>query len=82
MTAEEEAMETTSASSAGVAPADLRAELERFEHDLRAGGLRESTVHSYLMGSSLFVRWLAGEYVPGPGRTERKPRRRVGSGRP
>lgn len=38
---------------------------------LRAAGLRESTIHSYLMGSTLFVRWLAGDYVPGPGRTER-----------
>jgi len=46
----------------------LRGELARFKADLREGGLRESTVHSYLMGSSLFVRWLAGEYVPGPGR--------------
>lgn len=43
---------------------DLRAELERFRVELRAAGLRESTVYSYLSGSALFVRWLAGEYVP------------------
>lgn len=46
----------------------LRGEFGRFKAELRAGGLSESTVHSYLVGSSLFVRWLAGEYVPGPGR--------------
>lgn len=44
---------------------DLRDELERFRGDLRAGGLRESTIHSYLSGASLFVRWLAGNYQPG-----------------
>ncbi len=49
----------------------LRGELERFKVELRAGGLRASTVHHYLVGSSLFVRWLAGEYVPGPGRADR-----------
>lgn len=47
-------------------------ELDRFKRQLRAGGLSESTIHSYLAGSSTFVRWLSGEYVPGPGRTERK----------
>lgn len=49
-------------------PSELRAQLDRFRHELRAAGLRESTVQSYLAGSSLFVRWLAGDYVPGPGR--------------
>ena len=49
---------------------DLRGELQRFKAELRAGGLRESTIHSYLMGSSLFVRWLTGDYVPGTGRAE------------
>ncbi len=52
---------------------ELRGELDRFRADLCAAGLREATVHSYLMGSSLFVRWLAGDYVPGPGRAERLP---------
>lgn len=55
---------------------DLRGELDRFKGDLRDGGLRESTVHRYLTGSSLFVRWLAGEYVPGPGRADRPEARR------
>ena len=57
------------AESAGV----LHSQLDLFREDLRAAGLRESTVHSYLMGSRLFVRWLAGDYVPGPGRVDRAP---------
>jgi transposase len=44
--------------------AELRGELERFRAALRAAGLRGSTITAYLHGSSLFVRWLAGEYVP------------------
>lgn len=43
---------------------ELRAELERFKEELRSAGLRESTVYSYLNGSTMFVRWLAGEYAP------------------
>jgi len=49
-------------------PAGLHDELERFKQDLRAGGLRESTIHSYLSGATLFVRWLGGEYQPGGSR--------------
>ena len=44
--------------------ADLQVELERFKARLRAGGLSGSTIHAYLLGSSLFARWLAGDYVP------------------
>jgi len=51
----------------------LRTELDRFKRELRDAGLRESTVHSYLMGSRLFVRWLDGDYAPGAGRPERPP---------
>ena len=46
------------------APLDLSLELDGFRADLRAAGLRESTIHAYLGGSSLFVRWLSGDYVP------------------
>jgi hypothetical protein len=53
---------------------ELGGELDRFRTALRAAGLREATVHSYMMASSLFVRWLAGEYVPGPGRAARRSR--------
>ncbi len=40
------------------------ARLERFKARLGAGGLSRSTISAYLVGSSIFVRWLAGEYVP------------------
>ena len=53
--------------------ADLDVELERFKDRLGAGGLSGSTIHAYLAGSSLFVRWLAGDYVP-------RGRRRAGPG--
>ncbi len=56
---------------------ELRAELKRFRYALRTAGLKEATVHHYLMGSTLFVRWLAGDYVPGPGRSEPERRRKV-----
>ena len=44
--------------------AELEVELERFKDRLGAGGLSGSTIPAYLLGSSLFVRWLAGDYVP------------------
>ena len=47
---------------------ELQAELDRFKAELRRAGLRESTIHAYLSGSSMFVRWLADDYAPGPGR--------------
>jgi len=47
---------------------EFQAELAQFSHALRAAGLKEATIHSYLTGSSRFVRWLAGDYVPGRGR--------------
>ena len=52
--------------------AEVRDELGRFEAELRTAGLRESTIRAYLLGSSLFARWLAGEYAPGPRRAERQ----------
>ena len=54
-----------------VSAAELHGALDHFKAELRAGGLRESTIHSYLTGSRLFVRWLAGDYVPGPPRPGR-----------
>ncbi|MCA1700164.1 MAG: hypothetical protein LC790_15165 [Actinobacteria bacterium] len=61
------------ASSGPSSPAALRGELDHFKAELREGGLKESTIHSYLTGSSLFVRWLAGDYAPGSGRTNSGP---------
>lgn len=55
-----------------LSPADLRRELERFRSALRAGGISGSTIHAYLLGSSLFVRWLVGDYLP-RGRSKRSP---------
>lgn len=54
---------------------ELTDELERFKCDLRAGGLRESTIYNYLTGANLFVKWLAGEYQPGASLPERRPKR-------
>lgn len=47
---------------------ELARELDRFKGALRAAGLRESTINAYLLGATLFVRWLAGDYAPGPRR--------------
>ena len=43
---------------------ELRAELLRFEAELRAAGLRESSVQTYVGRSSTFLAWLAGDYHP------------------
>ena len=43
---------------------ELRRELERFERDLRAANLRESTIRTYVDRSSIFLRWLSGDYKP------------------
>ena len=45
--------------------AELRSELARFEAELRAAGLSENSVQTYVGRSQYFVRWLAGDYVPG-----------------
>lgn len=42
---------------------DLALQLDCFRKELRAAGLRASTIHQYLAGSSLFVRWLASDYM-------------------
>ena len=43
---------------------ELRRELDRFEAELRAAGLRENTVHTYVQRSETFLRWLVGDYRP------------------
>lgn len=43
---------------------DLEREVRRFEQELRAARLKDSTVRTYVDRSSIFVRWLAGEYQP------------------
>lgn len=44
--------------------ADLRRELDRFERELRAAGLRENTVKTYTDRTARFLRWLEGDYEP------------------
>ena len=41
---------------------DLIDELERFEQEARAAGLKENSVRTYVDRSRNFVRWLAGEF--------------------
>lgn len=42
----------------------LEKELARFESELRAAGLAENSIHTYVERSGRFIRWLAGEYQP------------------
>ncbi len=44
--------------------AELRVELRRWERELVAAGKAENTVATYVGRSEIFLRWLAGEYVP------------------
>jgi hypothetical protein len=41
---------------------DLMDELERFEREARAAGLKENSVRTYVDRSRYFVRWLAGDF--------------------
>ena len=43
---------------------ELRAELRRFERELRAKKLRENTVQTYVSRTDTFLRWLDGTYEP------------------
>ena len=45
-------------------PAELRAELRRFEHQLRAAGLKETSVTTYVDRTGRFLKWLEGDYQP------------------
>lgn len=42
--------------------ADLMNELENFEREARAAGLKENSVRTYVDRSRYFVRWLAGDF--------------------
>lgn len=44
---------------------ELQDELARFEEELRAAGLKESSVETYVTRTEVFLRWLGGEYEPG-----------------
>jgi len=43
---------------------ELRAELARFERELRAAGLKESSILTYVDRSGRFLKWLDGDYHP------------------
>lgn len=43
---------------------ELEKELRRYESELRAANLAESSVRTYVDRSAMFVRWLAGDYHP------------------
>lgn len=43
---------------------ELLNELSRFETELRAAGLAENTIRTYVDRSTYFVRWLSGDYEP------------------
>lgn len=43
---------------------ELLDELEGFERELRAAGLRDSSVRTYTDRTRTFLRWLVGDYTP------------------
>jgi len=43
---------------------DLREELRRFERELRAAGLKENSVNTYVERTGRFLKWLEGDYQP------------------
>ena len=43
---------------------ELESELLRFEAELRAAGLAENSVKTYVERSERFLRWLVGEFTP------------------
>jgi len=43
---------------------ELRTELERFQRELRAAGLKRTTINTYVDRAEVFLRWLGGDYHP------------------
>ena len=43
---------------------DLESDLEEFGEVLRAAGLRDNTINTYVGRAETFIRWLAGDYEP------------------
>lgn len=44
---------------------ELHQELGRYEAELRAAGMADATITTYVERSERFLRWLSGDYVPG-----------------
>lgn len=57
---------------------ELLRKLQDFEKELRAAGLADNTVNTYVGRADTFIRWLRGEYSP-VGPNSRSPRRSVRS---
>jgi len=45
-------------------PTELRVELRRFQDQLRAAGLKETSITTYVDRTSHFLKWLEGDYQP------------------
>jgi hypothetical protein len=43
---------------------DLWKALEAFKSELQAAGLRENSVSTYVGRTTIFLRWLDGDYTP------------------
>ena len=56
--------EMTSSSTESWTLRELQGELLRFEQELRAAGLRPSSIDTYVDRTERFLRWLAGDYTP------------------
>jgi hypothetical protein len=53
---------------------DLWAALEEFKRELEAAGLRANSIDTYVGRTTIFLRWLEGDYTP---RARRKPEIRL-----
>jgi hypothetical protein len=49
---------------------ELRGEIERYERELLAAGMKQATIQSYTDRARRFTAWLEGDYKPGPGRVK------------
>ena len=56
--------QATSAGGHRYSLGELRAELRRFEHQLRTAGLKETSVTTYVDRTGRFLKWLEGDYQP------------------
>jgi hypothetical protein len=45
---------------------ELQADLQLFERQLKAAGLKPTSIQTYTDRTSRFLRWLVGDYTPRP----------------
>lgn len=60
----EAARGSSAARDAGWSVTELERELRRFKRELEQAGLKESSIDTYVQRTSIFLRWLVGEYQP------------------